>query len=337
MGCNPNPTRTSNVEVEGEEGRSPVPFLRSVVRGRFGGEVVEKRRRPIGEFHQVEAPFDVGKDLVDDGRLGDEAHDAHSLASRAQQRVDLVDTPDEAVPRFPAGCKPGTVGARRIGRLVLGRHREDDFAPARDSAVSVRVGAVVMDEMRSPVGDVGSEACDPLQVVVVPVAGGHPLFSAIVDGSLGKVPHFRFLGRIDTEATGCGGPPDHVEPHAQRILDEIERTFEEKLDLYPHEESRAGSAGEVEVVFIVYSGDRPVSRAMYISGIHPKLGEGIPNQVAINDDGTHGDQRTGDQEWSYAAIFSPRDEAFLCVYEQRRQRPTDGTPKRQGMSSFPGR
>ena len=74
-----------------------------------------------------------------------------------------------------------------------------------------------MDELGSPVRDVRSEACDPLQVVVVPVAGRHPLFPLIENGSLGKVPHFRFLGRIGTEAAGYGGSPDHVEPHAQLI------------------------------------------------------------------------------------------------------------------------
>ena len=68
------------------------------------------------------------------------------------------------------------------------------------------------------VGDVRSEAGDPFQVVVVPVDGRHPLFPVVGDGSLGKVPHFRFLGRIGAEAAGCGGSPDHVEPHAQRIL-----------------------------------------------------------------------------------------------------------------------
>jgi hypothetical protein len=51
------------------------------------------------------------------------------------------------------------------------------------------------------------------------VAGRHPLFPVIGDGSLGKVPHFRFLGRIGAKAAGCGGSPDHVEPHAQRIRD----------------------------------------------------------------------------------------------------------------------
>ena len=120
---------------------------------------------------------------------------------------------------FKAGRKPGTIGLRRIGRFVLRRHREEDFAPSRDSPVGVRVGAVVVDKMRSPIGDVRGEAGDPLQVVIVPVAGGCPLLSVIRDGSLGKVPHFRFLGRIDAESTGCGRSPDHVESHAQRVLD----------------------------------------------------------------------------------------------------------------------
>jgi hypothetical protein len=41
----------------------------------------------------------------------------------------------------------------------------------------------------------------------------------IGDGSLGEVPHFRFLGRIGVEAAGRGGYPHHVEPDAQHILD----------------------------------------------------------------------------------------------------------------------
>jgi hypothetical protein len=78
-------------------------------------------------------------------------------------------------------CRGGSGGSSSGG------NREEDFALARDPAVGVRVGAVVVDEMRSPVGDVRGETGDPLQVVVVPVAGGCPLFSVIGDGSLGKV------------------------------------------------------------------------------------------------------------------------------------------------------
>lgn len=76
-----------------------------------------------------------------------------------------------------------------------------------------------MDELGSPVGNVRSETCDPLQVVVVPVAGRHPLFAVIGDSPLGKVPYFRILVRIGVETAGRGGSPDHVEPHAQHILD----------------------------------------------------------------------------------------------------------------------
>jgi hypothetical protein len=60
----------------------------------------------------------------------------------------------------------------------------------------------------------------------------------------------------------------------------------------------------------VYSGDRPETRAIYISGIHPKLGDGIPNQVAMKDDGTHGDQKAGDHVWSYSATFSSGTRLF---------------------------
>jgi hypothetical protein len=50
---------------------------------------------------------------------------------------------------FRRAASQALSGCLKIGRLVLRRHREEDFAPARDPAVGVRVGAVVMDEMRS--------------------------------------------------------------------------------------------------------------------------------------------------------------------------------------------
>jgi len=200
------------------EVRPPVALLRSVVRERVGAKIIQQWRRPPGKFQGVKAPSDVVENLADDMCLGDEPYDAHSLAARAQERVHLVDATNQARPRFPAGRKPGTIGFRRIVRLVLRRNLDESLASVSDSAMSIRVCPVVMDELGSPVGDVGSEACDPLQVVVVPVDGRHPLFPVIGDGSLGKVPHFRFLGRIGAEAAGCSGSPNHVEPHAQRIL-----------------------------------------------------------------------------------------------------------------------
>jgi hypothetical protein len=83
------------------------------------------------------------EDLEDDGWLGDEPDDAHPLAATTQEGVDLVDTPDDARPRLPAGCKPGTVRSRRIGRRVLRRDIEESLASVSDTAMSIRVGPVV--------------------------------------------------------------------------------------------------------------------------------------------------------------------------------------------------
>ena len=95
----PRARRMSRWKGRMGEVRPPVALLRSVSPWeRVVGNIVQPRRRPAGEFQGVEAPPDVGKDLADDRGLGDEAHDAHSLAARAQKRVDLVDTPDEAGP-----------------------------------------------------------------------------------------------------------------------------------------------------------------------------------------------------------------------------------------------
>ena len=52
---------------------------------------------------------------------------------------------------FRRAASQALSGRLRIGRLVLRRHRGEDFALARDPAVGIRVGAVVVDEMRSPV------------------------------------------------------------------------------------------------------------------------------------------------------------------------------------------
>ncbi len=129
---------------------------------------------PPWDGHQLETRTYVG--------CRNEPDDTHPLAATTEKRIDLVDAADEARPRFPAGRKPGTVGSRRIGWLVLRRDLDEDPAPKCDSAISVRVCPVVTDELGSPVGNVGSVAGDPFQVVVVPVAGRHPLFPVIGDG-----------------------------------------------------------------------------------------------------------------------------------------------------------
>jgi lysophospholipase L1-like esterase len=93
----------------------------------------------------------------------------------------------------------------------------------------------------------------------------------------------------------------------------IEQDLEQKLDLRPPKASLDTGSEEIEVVFRVYSGEHPVPKSLYIAGMHPKLGDGVPNQIAMYDDGTHGDQRGGDKVWSYAATFSPGT-TLLYVY-----------------------
>jgi lysophospholipase L1-like esterase len=90
----------------------------------------------------------------------------------------------------------------------------------------------------------------------------------------------------------------------------MEKQLEETLYLRPSEDSQAVSSEEIEVVFRVYLGKYAVPKAIYIAGVHPKLGDGVPNRVAMYDDGTHGDQRAGDRVWSYATTFSPGTRLF---------------------------
>lgn len=125
--------------------RPPVALLWTVVRERVGEEIFPKRRSPPWKFQRVKAQSDVFEYLADDRRLGDESDDAHPLAATAEKRVDLVDAADKLLPLFPAGRKAGTVRSRKIGRFVLQRYREEDFASARDPALSVRVPRSISD------------------------------------------------------------------------------------------------------------------------------------------------------------------------------------------------
>src|SRR5262249_33277609 len=90
----------------------------------------------------------------------------------------------------------------------------------------------------------------------------------------------------------------------------MEQDLERKLDLEPIKTGRTYAHGEIEVIFRVYLGERPVPKAIYIVGTHPKLGNLVPNKVAMYDDGTHGDQRAGDAVWTYSATFPPGTKLF---------------------------
>jgi lysophospholipase L1-like esterase len=65
------------------------------------------------------------------------------------------------------------------------------------------------------------------------------------------------------------------------------------------------SPGEVEVVLRVHQGTVEVSRALYIAGTHPGLGDVAPNRVALNDAGDGADERADDGVWSYAFQVEP--------------------------------
>jgi len=81
---------------------------------------------------------------------------------------------------------------------------------------------------------------------------------------------------------------------------------------------------DVEVVFRVYSGHRPVPQGFFIAGAHSKLGDAVPNVIRMYDDGTHGDQQAGDHVWSYAATFSPGTSVFYVYTNSGREGAWEG-------------
>jgi len=65
-----------------------------------------------------------------------------------------------------------------------------------------------------------------------------------------------------------------------------------------------GAGGDVEVLFTCDASEREVTDAVYIVGNQPELANWIPNQVAMFDDGTHGDEAAGDGIWSVTFTFA---------------------------------
>jgi lysophospholipase L1-like esterase len=104
---------------------------------------------------------------------------------------------------------------------------------------------------------------------------------------------------------------------SKKLIDDararIEQGLEERLGLRPSMSNLPGESEEIQVIFRVYLGKRSVPKAIYIAGVHPKLGNGVPNHIRMFDDATHGDQRAGDNVWSYAAMFPP-GRKILYVY-----------------------
>jgi lysophospholipase L1-like esterase len=123
------------------------------------------------------------------------------------------------------------------------------------------------------------------------------LFNEIWGGS----PYRDLLERISVES---GSPFIDSSSLIAQARESIEEELERRLDLVQPEEQTGLITGDIEVVFRVYAANHPVPEAIYIVGDHPKLGSLRPNEVRMYDDGTHGDQRSGDDVWSYTATFN---------------------------------
>jgi len=104
----------------------------------------------------------------------------------------------------------------------------------------------------------------------------------------------------------------------------IENELEKKLDLQPGKSQRNNAHGEIEVVFRVFADKWSVPKAIYMAGNHPKLGNLIPNKIVMYDDGTHGDQKAGDNVWSYSATFPPGTNLFYVYTNSGEQGKWEG-------------
>ena len=92
----------------------------------------------------------------------------------------------------------------------------------------------------------------------------------------------------------------------ERAKGAIEKNLEAKLGLDSQVTHRASPTGEVEVIFRVYAGERPIPVGMYITGSHTRLGNLEPNKMVMYDDGTHGDQKAGRQGLVLLGVLSTR-------------------------------
>src|SRR5580765_8979040 len=91
----------------------------------------------------------------------------------------------------------------------------------------------------------------------------------------------------------------------QIIQDEharIERALEQRFGLQratTGAQNALSPAGETTLIFRVFEGAYPVPRQLSIVGNHARLGNFVPNTIAMRDDGQQGDERAGDHVWSF--------------------------------------
>jgi lysophospholipase L1-like esterase len=144
-------------------------------------------------------------------------------------------------------------------------------------------------------------------VEMIDLARAHGAGIILLYNELWDTPYRRVLERV---SRAKGVPLVDSKVLIDRARTAIERNLDERLGLRPPKASQADGNGETEVIFRVYAGKHAVPTAIYIAGVHPKLGDGVPNKLAMYDDGTHGDQRAGDNVWSYAATVAPGTRLF---------------------------
>jgi lysophospholipase L1-like esterase len=94
-----------------------------------------------------------------------------------------------------------------------------------------------------------------------------------------------------------------------KAREQNDKQLEKQFGLEPAPTSQNPNGG-VEIVFRVYNDRARVPKAMSIVGPYAQLGDNVPNNVLMFDDGTHGDQKAGDSIWSYSATFSPGQKIF---------------------------
>jgi hypothetical protein len=144
-------------------------------------------------------------------------------------------------------------------------------------------------------------------VEMIELARGRGAGSILLYNELWDTPYRRVLEKV---SRAQGVPLVDSKVLIDRARTRIEHDLEERLSLRPPMASRTEGNGETEVIFRVYAGRHAVHKAIYIAGAHPKLANGVPNKLAMYDDGTHGDQRARDDVWSYAATFAPGTRLF---------------------------
>jgi hypothetical protein len=105
----------------------------------------------------------------------------------------------------------------------------------------------------------------------------------------------------------------------------IENELERKLDLTPEIQNPERVHNDINVVFRVYTGSHASnSKNVYIVGSHKQLGDLVPNKIRMYDDATHGDQRAGDQVWSYSAKFGSGTRLFYVYTNGAREGEWEG-------------